>query len=107
MADAGGALVVAPNTDTAVIAQAVRLGLVCLPGMVPFNIAETGPACFHRGSWGELAAQDHPALRPWLPLFAAAAPEARPIRSRMSRTRVAKPASVRGVARVSVMGLPG
>jgi len=33
VADAGGALVVAPNTDAAVIAQAVRLGMVCLPGV--------------------------------------------------------------------------
>ena len=33
VADPGGALVVAPNTDTAVIAQAVRLGMVCLPGV--------------------------------------------------------------------------
>lgn len=33
VADAGGALVVAPNTDTAVITEAVRLGMVCLPGV--------------------------------------------------------------------------
>ena len=33
VADAGGTLVVAPNTDAAVIQQAVRLGLVCLPGV--------------------------------------------------------------------------
>jgi 2-dehydropantoate 2-reductase len=46
--------------------------LLWLPGMVPFNVAETGPGRFHRGTSGQLAAQDHPALRPWLPLFAAA-----------------------------------
>ena len=46
--------------------------LLWLPGMVPFNVAETGPGCFHRGTSGQLAAQDHPALRPWLPLFTAA-----------------------------------
>jgi 2-dehydropantoate 2-reductase len=46
--------------------------LVWVPGMVPFNVAELGPAHFHRGTWGELAAQDHAALRPWLPLFRAA-----------------------------------
>jgi 2-dehydropantoate 2-reductase len=47
-------------------------GLVWIPGMVPFNIAEIGPGRFHRGTMGRLAAQDHPALRPWLPLFDAA-----------------------------------
>jgi 2-dehydropantoate 2-reductase len=47
-------------------------GLVWIPGMVPFNIAETGPGRFHRGTTGQLAAQDHAALRPWLPLFEAA-----------------------------------
>jgi 2-dehydropantoate 2-reductase len=46
--------------------------LVWVPGMVPFNIAELGPGRFHRGTWGELAALDDPALRPWLPLFQAA-----------------------------------
>jgi 2-dehydro-3-deoxyphosphogalactonate aldolase len=30
---AGGALVVAPNFDAAVVAEALRLGLVCLPGV--------------------------------------------------------------------------
>jgi 2-dehydropantoate 2-reductase len=54
------------------VAARAAPGLVCLPGMVPFNIAETAPARFHRGTWGELAAQDHPSLRPWLPLFEAA-----------------------------------
>ena len=47
-------------------------GLVWIPGMVPFNVAELGPGRFHRGTTGRLAAQDHPALRPWLPLFDAA-----------------------------------
>lgn len=46
--------------------------LTWIPGMVPFNIAELGPGRFHRGTEGQLAAQDHPALRPWLPLFEAA-----------------------------------
>ena len=32
VADAGAALVVAPNTDVAVIAEALQRGLVCLPG---------------------------------------------------------------------------
>jgi len=33
VADAGGGLVVAPNTDAQVIREALRLGLACLPGM--------------------------------------------------------------------------
>ena len=57
------------NAETA---AAAAPGLTWLPGMVPFNIAEIGPGQFHRGTGGALAAQDHPALRPWLPLFAAA-----------------------------------
>ena len=46
--------------------------LTWLAGMVPYNIAELGPGHFHRGSTGALAAQDHTALRPWLPVFLAA-----------------------------------
>jgi len=57
------------NTETA--AQAAP-GLAWIPAMVPFNIAEIGPGRFHRGTVGRLAALDHPALRPWLPLFEAA-----------------------------------
>ena len=40
-----------------------------LPGMVPFNVAELPEACFHRGTDGMLAAQDAPALRPWVEPF--------------------------------------
>lgn len=47
--------------------------LLWLPGMVPFNLAELSPGHMHRGTAGQLAAQDHPALRPWLPTFQAAA----------------------------------
>jgi len=57
------------NTETA--AQAAP-GLAWIPAMVPYNIAEIGPGRFHRGTVGRLAALDHPALRPWLPLFEAA-----------------------------------
>ena len=57
------------NADVA--AQAAP-GLTWLSGMVPFNIAEIGPGRFHRGTTGQLAAHDHPALVPWLPLFAQA-----------------------------------
>lgn len=54
-----------------VAAQAAP-GLRWLPGMVAFNVAELGPGRYHRGTVGALAVQDHPALQPWLPLFAAA-----------------------------------
>ena len=46
--------------------------LTLLPGMVPFNVAELPEGRFHRGTEGELAAQDDPVLRPWLPHFQAA-----------------------------------
>lgn len=52
--------------------RAAAPGLHWLPGMVPFNIAELGPGHVHRGTAGQLAAQDDAALRPWLPAFAAA-----------------------------------
>ena len=58
-------------TNAQVAAQAAP-GLTWIPGMVPFNIAEIGPGRFHRGTVGQLAAQDELRLRPWLPLFAAA-----------------------------------
>ena len=54
------------------VAAAAAPSLTWLPGMVPYNIAELGPGHFHRGTTGALAALDHPALRPWLPLFQAA-----------------------------------
>jgi 2-dehydropantoate 2-reductase len=57
--------------NTQVAAQAAP-GLTWIPGMVPFNIAEIGPGRFHRGTIGQLAAQDELRLRPWLPLFTAA-----------------------------------
>ncbi|WP_431111959.1 2-dehydropantoate 2-reductase [Variovorax paradoxus] len=40
-----------------------------LPGMVPYNVAETAPGAFHRGTAGRLAAKDDAALRPWVPVF--------------------------------------
>ena len=43
--------------------------LEVISGMVPFNVAALAAACFHRGTSGELAASDHPALRPWLASF--------------------------------------
>jgi 2-dehydropantoate 2-reductase len=50
-------------------AARVAPGLVCLPGMVPFNLARLAPGQVHRGTTGQLAAQDHPTLRDWLPVF--------------------------------------
>lgn len=53
------------------VGAAAAPALTWLSGMVPFNVTELGPGHFHRGTPGTLAAQDHPALRPWLPLFKA------------------------------------
>jgi 2-dehydropantoate 2-reductase len=44
-------------------------GLHVLPAMVPYNIAQVGPAAFHRGTAGRLAAQEDAALRPWVSVF--------------------------------------
>ena len=60
------------GVSNAEVAARAAPGLTWLPGMVPFNIAELGPGRFHRGTSGALAVQDHPALAPWLPLFAQA-----------------------------------
>jgi 2-dehydropantoate 2-reductase len=54
------------------VGAAAAPALTWLPGMVPYNIAELGPGRFHRGTTGALAAQDHPLLQAWLPLFQAA-----------------------------------
>jgi 2-dehydropantoate 2-reductase len=51
--------------------RAVAPALHWLPGMVPYNIAELAPGHLHRGTGGKLAAQDDPALRPWVPVFEA------------------------------------
>ena len=57
------------NAETA---QQAAPDLTVLAGMVPFNIAQVGPAHWHRGTSGVLAAQDHPLLRRWQPSFEAA-----------------------------------
>jgi 2-dehydropantoate 2-reductase len=59
------------------VANAGRLrarlpGRTVLAGMVPFNVAQRGPAHLHRGTAGTLVAEAHPALAPVLPVFAAA-----------------------------------
>ncbi len=82
-AEAAAALarVLAPGTpvvslqngvSSADVAARAAPGLTWLAGMVPFNVAELGPGRYHRGTTGALAVQDHPALRAWLPVFAAA-----------------------------------
>ena len=53
-------------------ARAVAPSLRWVPGMVPYNIAELAPGHYHRGTTGELAAQDDPALRELQPAFARA-----------------------------------
>jgi 2-dehydropantoate 2-reductase len=58
--------------DNAETAAAAAPGLRCISGMVPFNVAQLGPGHFHRGTSGELAAQDDPVLRTLLPAFQAA-----------------------------------
>lgn len=60
------------GVSNAAVAAAASPGLTVLPGMVPFNIAELAPGHLHRGTDGTLAVQDHPALAPWAPVFAAA-----------------------------------
>lgn len=58
--------------SNAVLARARAPSLTVLAGMVPFNVVELGPGRYHRATSGRLAAQDHPALRAWQPVFAAA-----------------------------------
>ncbi len=55
--------------SNAAVAARAAPSLTFLPGMVPYNVAELGPGVFHRGTPGRLAAQEHPALRAWLPVF--------------------------------------
>jgi 2-dehydropantoate 2-reductase len=74
------------NTD------ALRAALpkhVVLAGMVPFNVLQRGPGAFHQGSSGELMVEAHPALAPFLPLFAAAGLPLRP-RQDMPAVQAAK-----------------
>jgi 2-dehydropantoate 2-reductase len=56
----------------AAAARAAAPALEVIAGMVPFNVAELEPGRFHRGTAGLLTAAEHPALKPWLPLFAQA-----------------------------------
>ncbi len=45
------------------VGRAAAPALRWLAGMVPYNVAELGPGRYHRGTTGQLAAQDDPALR--------------------------------------------
>lgn len=45
------------------VGRAAAPHLRWLAGMVPYNVAELGPGRYHRGTTGDLAAQDDPALR--------------------------------------------
>jgi 2-dehydropantoate 2-reductase len=56
----------------AAAAQAAAPSLRVVPGVVGCNVAALEPGRFHRGTSGELAAQDTPALRAWTAVFAAA-----------------------------------
>jgi 2-dehydropantoate 2-reductase len=47
-------------------------GRTVLTGMVEFNVVNRGAGRFHHGSEGGLAVEDHAALAPFLPAFAAA-----------------------------------
>ncbi|MBU1357377.1 MAG: 2-dehydropantoate 2-reductase [Gammaproteobacteria bacterium] len=60
------------GVSNAAVAGLAAPGLYLLPGMVPFNVSETGPAHFHRGTSGRLAAEEDAALLPWVPVFARA-----------------------------------
>jgi 2-dehydropantoate 2-reductase len=66
-----GTTVVSLQNGVSNCAAASKAGptLGVLPGMVPYNVAETGPGVFHRGTGGRLAAKDDAALRPWVPVF--------------------------------------
>jgi 2-dehydropantoate 2-reductase len=57
------------NPDTI---RAAAPALTALAGMVACNIAMPAAAHLHRATDGEWAAEDHPALRAWQPVFAAA-----------------------------------
>jgi 2-dehydropantoate 2-reductase len=54
------------------VAAAAAPSLTIIPGMVGFNVVHAAPGHWHRGTWGELAAQAHPSLTAWQPVFAAA-----------------------------------
>jgi 2-dehydropantoate 2-reductase len=54
------------------VAAAAAPALAVVPGMVGFNVVRRSPGHWHRGTEGDLAAQQHPLLAAWQPAFAAA-----------------------------------
>jgi 2-dehydropantoate 2-reductase len=58
------------GVGNASLAQSAAPHLKVLAGMVPFNVAEQAPGHFHRGTSGQVAAQDDAVLRPWCAAFA-------------------------------------
>ena len=54
------------------VAATAAPGLQVIPGMVGFNVVHASPGHWHRGTWGDMAAQTHPGLAAWLPVFEAA-----------------------------------
>lgn len=60
------------GVSNAELARAHAPRLAVLAGMVAFNVVELGPGRYHRATSGTLAAQAHPVLQAWQPVFAAA-----------------------------------
>ena len=58
--------------NNAEVGRAAAPTLRWLAGMVPWNVAEIEPGRYHRGTTGELAAQDAAATRAYAPIFARA-----------------------------------
>lgn len=60
------------GVDNADRLAAALPGRTVLAGMVPFNVAQRGPAHYHRGTGGGLIAAEDDKLRAYLPLFSTA-----------------------------------
>jgi 2-dehydropantoate 2-reductase len=69
-----GSLVVSMQNgvSNAALARSSAPALTVRAGMVPFNVVELGPGRYHRATSGTLAAESHPALLAWQPVFDAA-----------------------------------
>lgn len=57
------------GVSNADVLRAALPGRTVLAGMVPFNVAQRGPAHFHRGTGGGLVVEDSPSLAPFEPLI--------------------------------------
>lgn len=49
--------------------RALLPGHPILAGMVPYNVAQPGPAHYHQGTSGVILIEDSPAIAPYVPLF--------------------------------------